>query len=146
MSNLVSLKVAKLAKSKGFNEICMDLSYENSVYSLLKNPDKFLSIKDSYIKNPDNGFYIPSRDRLQSWLKGYGVMVTPGYVTNTIWQYPKSFTGKIKLVITEYEVNVSRIGVWHKIGYELKTYSNFSSWNAAFEYGLLMGLELLPNK
>ena len=146
MSNLVSLKVAKLAKSKGFNEICMDLSYENSVYSLLKNPDKFLSIKDSYIKNPDNGFYIPSRDHLQSWLKGYGVMVTPGYVTNTIWQYPKSFTGKIKLVITEYEVNVSRIGVWHKIGDELKTYSNFSSWNAAFEYGLLMGLELLPNK
>lgn len=141
MNRLVSLNIAELARKKGFNEDCDYLSYDSVIYNkeTLDNCKKYYESKINYLRNPDKGFYIPTRDHLLEWMRGNRILVIPECLIKT--NRVNGDLGVVDVSISEYIVRVRKLG--RLTNSDIIERTGFRSWNSALDEGLRLGLNMI---
>lgn len=126
-NHIVGLELAKLARAKGFNEVCD--------YAYCYDNDKqahYLGLDLEYYRNSmlwEKHFSAPSRDQLQKWLRDRNIIVTI--------ELDRTYEPKYVYSVDVYKDG----GNWDK---EYNQYSDlYYTYEQAFEEGLIAGLKKL---
>lgn len=125
---LTSIELAKLAKSKGFNDVCDNaycLDREKIAY--------YISYDPGYFKNNDlweKHFAAPRREELHAWLRDKGVII--------VIDVDQTFEPKFCYSIAQFDKNTFEWKNHDPSGTAL-----FYTYEAALEEALMEGLKLL---
>lgn len=122
---LVQPNTAKLAKEKGFNEICKAVYDSNG--KLTEGISDFWNCKRLY---PNHEWYAaPEHHVLQQWLMD----------NHKIRVFPKQgASGNFNFEIYKWNYD-NNLGIWERIG----NVSSYESYSVAFDIGLFTGLKLI---
>ena len=143
---LVSFKVAKLAKEKGFGIDFVGTEYVPAFYCKKSDVNNFqeteIQIEDGFMKD----FYLrPTQSLLQKWLRDkHKLEVCVSFSPDWEWN------DKDECLCTNmgYRVDWGFVGVWKK--YEIESYPlerhGFKTYEQALEEGLYEALTLIKNE
>jgi hypothetical protein len=139
---LISFKVAKLAKEKGFDWETQKVYDANETN--IKNPTIYIYGEDL---SGDDELYAPTKAELQSWLRinhDIEVNVVKCWTSSDDWEYGYSIE-YIANPTTKKQCNMYKIIESFNDG--IGSYSNkvtdSSNWNKVLEDGLYEGLKLI---
>ena len=132
---LISFETAKLAKEKGFNEVC------KYMYNILNERNREVTNREGYLSETKYWISAPTQSLLQKWLREmHKIYINPSFNLGV-----KEYGGwTLNCTILDYSAHSLGIEIRHRfeeIYYEEE--KTFFSYEEALEIGLQEALKLI---